>query len=96
VPYLVMERLEGKNLAEILRSERALTDADVVELSRQISAGITAATSSRRTCSATAAHGRSSISFGCPTSSDDLVPTLTIAARSWHRVALPPSPARGR
>jgi eukaryotic-like serine/threonine-protein kinase len=43
VPYLVMERLEGKNLSEILRSKRALSEAEVVELIRQIGAGITAA-----------------------------------------------------
>ncbi len=43
VPYLVMERLEGKTLSEILRSRRALADSDVVELVRQIGAGITAA-----------------------------------------------------
>jgi len=43
VPYLVMERLEGKTLAEILRSRRALGGSDVVELVRQIGAGITAA-----------------------------------------------------
>jgi serine/threonine-protein kinase len=43
VPYLVMERLEGKTLSEILRSRRALAAAVVVDLIRQIGAGITAA-----------------------------------------------------
>ncbi len=43
VPYLVMERLEGKPLSEILRSERALATAAIVELIRQVGAGITAA-----------------------------------------------------
>jgi serine/threonine-protein kinase len=43
VPYLVMERLVGKNLAEILRSERAMSNTDIIELVRQIGAGITAA-----------------------------------------------------
>jgi serine/threonine-protein kinase len=43
VPYLVMERLEGKNLSELLRSERSLGHADVIALIRQIGAGITAA-----------------------------------------------------
>jgi tRNA A-37 threonylcarbamoyl transferase component Bud32 len=43
VPYLVMERLEGKTLAELLRSRRAMANADVVDLVRQVGAGITAA-----------------------------------------------------
>jgi eukaryotic-like serine/threonine-protein kinase len=43
VPYLVMERLDGKTLSEILRSKRALTAADVIDLVRQVGAGITAA-----------------------------------------------------
>jgi Protein kinase domain len=43
VPYLVMERLEGKTLAEVLRSRRVMAPADVVEMIRQIGAGITAA-----------------------------------------------------
>jgi serine/threonine-protein kinase len=43
VPFLVMERLEGKTLSEILRSKRALAGDEVVELIRQIGAGITAA-----------------------------------------------------
>ncbi|TMQ07485.1 MAG: hypothetical protein E6J90_43300 [Deltaproteobacteria bacterium] len=43
VPYLVMERLEGKTLAELLRSRRAMATADVLDLVRQVGAGITAA-----------------------------------------------------
>jgi hypothetical protein len=43
VPYLVMEKLEGKTLAEILRNKRALGAAEVVDLVRQVGAGITAA-----------------------------------------------------
>ncbi len=43
VPYLVMERLVGASLAEILCSEHALTHAEIVELIRQVGAGITAA-----------------------------------------------------
>jgi len=43
VPYLVMERLEGKTLAEILKGKRALRAEEVVDLVRQIGAGITAA-----------------------------------------------------
>ena len=43
VPYLVMERLEGQTLAEVLRAQRALPPAEVVELVRQVGAGITAA-----------------------------------------------------
>jgi serine/threonine-protein kinase len=43
VPYLVMERLQGKTLSEILRAKPALTEAEIVELIRQIGAGITAA-----------------------------------------------------
>jgi serine/threonine-protein kinase len=43
VPYLVMERLDGKSLADVLRSRRAMVPADVVELIRQVGAGITAA-----------------------------------------------------
>ncbi len=43
VPYLVMERLEGKTLAEILRNKRALSNAEVVTLVREIGVGITAA-----------------------------------------------------
>jgi serine/threonine-protein kinase len=43
VPYLVMERLEGKTLSDLLRAKRALAPAEVVDLIRQIGAGITAA-----------------------------------------------------
>jgi len=43
VPYLVMEKLEGKTLAEILRNKRALSGTEVLDLARQIGAGITAA-----------------------------------------------------
>ncbi len=43
VPYLVMERLEGQTLAEILRGRRALGPQEVVDLVRQVGNGITAA-----------------------------------------------------
>jgi serine/threonine-protein kinase len=43
VPYLVMERLQGETLSEILRGKRGLRDAEIVALIRQIGAGITAA-----------------------------------------------------
>jgi serine/threonine-protein kinase len=43
VPYLVMERLEGRTLSDILRSRRAMPAADVVDLVHQVGAGITAA-----------------------------------------------------
>jgi serine/threonine-protein kinase len=43
VPYLVMEKLEGKTLAEILRGRRAISAEDVVEMVRQVGTGITAA-----------------------------------------------------
>ena len=43
VPYLVMERLDGKPLSELLRGKRALAVPEVVDLIRQIGAGITAA-----------------------------------------------------
>jgi eukaryotic-like serine/threonine-protein kinase len=43
VPYLVMERLDGRPLSELLRSKRALAVPEVVDLIRQIGAGITAA-----------------------------------------------------
>jgi eukaryotic-like serine/threonine-protein kinase len=45
VPYLIMERLEGQTLGEIMRGKRALTPAEVVDLVTQIGAGITAAAS---------------------------------------------------
>ncbi|MFN0251914.1 MAG: protein kinase domain-containing protein [Kofleriaceae bacterium] len=43
VPYLVMERLQGKTLAEVLRNQRALPGDQVTDLVRQVGAGITAA-----------------------------------------------------
>ena len=43
VPYLVMERLEGHTLSEILRGKRALSLEKVVDLVRQVGIGITAA-----------------------------------------------------
>jgi len=43
VPYLVMERLEGRTLSDLLRSRRPMPSADVVELIRQVGAGIAAA-----------------------------------------------------
>ncbi|HEY5934156.1 MAG TPA: serine/threonine-protein kinase, partial [Kofleriaceae bacterium] len=43
VPYLVMERLEGTTLSEILRSKRVLSAGEVIDLVTQIGAGITAA-----------------------------------------------------
>lgn len=43
VPYLVMERLEGQTLAEVLRGRRSLGPQEVVDLIRQVGTGITAA-----------------------------------------------------
>ena len=43
VPHLVMERLEGSTLGEILRGRRALVPTEVVGLVAQVGAGITAA-----------------------------------------------------
>ena len=43
VPYLVMERLEGKTLAEILRNRSAMPAGEVLEMVRQVGVGITAA-----------------------------------------------------
>jgi serine/threonine-protein kinase len=43
VPHLVMERLDGQTLSEILRGRRALSTNDIVEMVRQVGAGITAA-----------------------------------------------------
>jgi len=43
VPYLVMERLDGQTLAEILRGKRHLTPPEVVDLVRQVGNGVTAA-----------------------------------------------------
>ena len=43
LPHLVMERLRGRDLAEILRKPRAMGHDRVVEMLRQVGAGITAA-----------------------------------------------------
>ena len=43
VPYLVMERLEGETLGDILRGRRQLSTGDLVEMVRQVGEGITAA-----------------------------------------------------
>ncbi len=43
VPYLVMERLEGMTLAEILKGKRYMSAGEVGDLILQIGAGITAA-----------------------------------------------------
>jgi len=43
VPYLVMERLEGATLGDILRTKRTMSPDNVVELIAQIANGITAA-----------------------------------------------------
>jgi len=43
VPYLVMEKLDGQSLSEILRGKRSLAPAEVVELAHQVGLGITAA-----------------------------------------------------
>lgn len=43
VPFLVMERLEGNTLAEILRERHTLPPGDVVELVEHVGIGITAA-----------------------------------------------------
>ena len=43
VPFLVMEKLEGETLGEILRGRRAMGAAEVVEMVRQIGEGITVA-----------------------------------------------------
>ena len=43
VPYLIMERLEGQTLGDMLRNKRALSSKDVLALITQIGAGITAA-----------------------------------------------------
>ncbi|HEY6034085.1 MAG TPA: serine/threonine-protein kinase [Kofleriaceae bacterium] len=43
VPYLVMEKLEGQSLSEILRGKRSLAPPEVVELAHQVGLGITAA-----------------------------------------------------
>jgi tRNA A-37 threonylcarbamoyl transferase component Bud32 len=43
VPYLVMEKLEGKTLSDILRSKYVMPVAEIVDMIRQVGAGITAA-----------------------------------------------------
>ena len=43
VPYLVMERLDGETLAQIVRERRTLPPREVVELVAQVGIGITAA-----------------------------------------------------
>jgi len=43
VPYLVMERLEGQSLSEILRGRRAFAAAEAIELAVQLGLGVTAA-----------------------------------------------------
>jgi serine/threonine-protein kinase len=43
VPYLVMEKLEGKTLADMLKNQRALPAGEVLELVRHVGSGITAA-----------------------------------------------------
>ena len=43
LPYLVMEKLDGKTLGDLMKQRRVLPGAEVVELVRQIGIGITAA-----------------------------------------------------
>ncbi|MEP6865443.1 MAG: serine/threonine-protein kinase [Deltaproteobacteria bacterium] len=43
VPYLVMEKLEGQSLSEILRGKRSLAHGEAIELAHQVGLGITAA-----------------------------------------------------
>jgi hypothetical protein len=43
VPFLVMERLEGQTLSEMLRTQRTLPPSDVVELIAQAAIGVRAA-----------------------------------------------------
>ncbi|MBA3500706.1 MAG: serine/threonine protein kinase [Myxococcota bacterium] len=43
LPYLVMERLEGATLADILRERRTLPPAEVIDLVKQVGIGISAA-----------------------------------------------------
>jgi serine/threonine-protein kinase len=43
IPYLVMERLEGNTLSDILLDKPLLSDAELVDLVRQVGVGITAA-----------------------------------------------------
>jgi serine/threonine-protein kinase len=43
LPHLVMERLRGKDLATILRGKAKLSEAKIIDMLRQVGAGITAA-----------------------------------------------------
>jgi serine/threonine-protein kinase len=43
VPYLVMERLDGQSLAEVLRGRGAFSPEEAIELARHVGSGITAA-----------------------------------------------------
>jgi len=43
VPYLVMERLDGQSLSEILRGRRAFAAEEAIELAHHVGLGITAA-----------------------------------------------------
>jgi eukaryotic-like serine/threonine-protein kinase len=43
VPYLVMEKLDGQSLSEILRSKRSFNRDEALELAHQVGLGITAA-----------------------------------------------------
>ncbi len=43
VPYLVMEKLHGQSLSEILRGKRAMSGTEVIDLAHQVGLGITAA-----------------------------------------------------
>jgi serine/threonine-protein kinase len=43
VPYLVMERLEGQTLAELLRTKKTLPPSELCDLIRQVGAGISVA-----------------------------------------------------
>ena len=43
VPYLVMEKLDGHTLAELLRRRHGLSPAEIVAMLRQVGAGVTAA-----------------------------------------------------
>jgi serine/threonine-protein kinase len=40
LPYLAMERLEGEDLAQILRKKERLTAAETIELARQVGSGL--------------------------------------------------------
>ena len=43
IPYLAMERLRGSDLADLLRRRRTLTPIEIIDLTRQVGAGIAAA-----------------------------------------------------